>query len=299
MDISEIIKNVDNPNKIYNIYGPTYAGKSRLASHIANIINAEIINGDSTQIYKNLSVITNQPKKNSKYYLYHYIEPNQQHSVYLWTKDAIEKINNITKAKKNAIIVGGTGLYFHSLTYGLSHIPQINTEEKKKISEIIKNSKLSEYELLKKIDPDLAKRLNKNDIIRIIRGIEVMISTRKSILVWQQNTKPYFNKKKFFNIYIKPQKKILYQRINLGITKLFQKGVINEISTLKKNYDITKLPKIIGLRLFDKYLNNRIDLCELIDKVQQHTRNYAKKQFTWFNKKMEHDIIITEDIGAD
>lgn len=278
--------------KICNIYGPTSSGKSSLALCMINKINSEVVNADSMQIYKEVSLLTGQPKVSNNHHLYGYVAMSKKYCLKLWVKDAINKIEKIILSNKVAIIVGGTGLYFKSLISGLSLMPEITDEDKNKINNILINNCINKYDILRKSEFQLIRIINKNDIVRIKRSLEVFIATSQSILFWQQNTKAYFSSNIFYNIFIKPERQFLYQKIDKKFKKLLESGAINEVKKLKKKYDIGKIPKIIGLKLIDNYLKGIINYNFLVKNGQQQTKNYAQKQFTWFNNQFIHDIIV-------
>ena len=177
--------------KLILISGPTGSGKSQLAVSLALKINGEIINADSMQIYNDFSVLSSRPtKKNLKkvqHHLYGFILADKYFSTGAWIKVAKKKIKECIKKGKVPIIVGGTGLYFNAITRGISKIPKINIQTRRKIRNLHKKiGNIKFYEKLLLIDPKVKDKILPTDTQRIIRAYEVIHKTKKSIFVWFQ-----------------------------------------------------------------------------------------------------------------
>lgn len=282
--------------KIVCLYGPTASNKSAIAIEIANSIPAVIINADSTQLYKHVEILTAQPENlnsgNVAHKLYRFIEiHNNLFSVKNWLEHACKAINIALDNEQTAIIVGGTGLYFFTLINGLTLIPEITRGVKSEVQCLGKKHG-NFYDALSHYDRELARRLNKNDKVRIIRGLEVKISTGKSILDWQRNTQPFFPDKLFKTIYMNLDRTVIYSNIEKRFSCMLKNGVIDEVKSVVRKYSINNLPKIIGLSTINNYLRNHCSYSEMISETQQLSRNYAKRQCTWFNNKFQHHHVI-------
>ncbi len=280
-------------SKIILIYGPTASGKSKLALKIAKKIDGEIINADSMQVYKKLKILTARPSiedlKKVKHNLYGFLDLNKNFSTGDWLKLVIPKIKKIKNKKKIPIIVGGTGLYFHSLVNGLTKLPVISKRFRNKIINL--NKKIGQknfYKNLIKLDPLSKNKINPNDVQRSIRAYEIKKYSNRSIYEWQKKTKPFFEDNQFIKLYLDYPRKNLLKRISLRSKKMLKYGAISEVKSLinksvpKKNYY-----KIIGFQEIEMFLEKKIDKKHLYELINIRTRQYAKRQTTWFRGKMK------------
>ena len=284
---------MDLKSKIILIAGPTASGKSNFAIKLAKKINGEIINADSMQIYKEIKILTARPKKkdqkNIKHYLYGFQSIKKKFSTGAWLKLAVKKIKEIQKKNKTPILVGGTGLYFKSLTSGLVKMPNIPLKIRNQIRLLQK--KIGQnffYKRLIKLDPLIENRINSNDVQRTIRAYEIKKYTKISMTDWFKNTKIIFNKDSFIKIYIDFPRPELIQRINKRTQKMLDQGAINEVrrfSKLKIKKD-NSATKIIGIKEILKLLKGENSLSEVKDQISIKTRQYAKRQSTWARSQM-------------
>ncbi len=281
-------------SKIILIYGPTASGKSKFALKVAKKINGEIINADSMQVYKKLKILTARPKKEDlkkvKHNLYGFIDINKSFSTGDWLKFVVKIIKKINRKKKIPIIVGGTGLYFHSLVEGFSKVPAIPIKFRNKIRNL--NKKIGQkrfYKSLIKIDPISKVKINSNDVQRSIRAYEVKKYSNKSIYEWQKKTKSIFNSKRFIKLYLNYPREDLIKRISVRTKKMIKCGAVLEVKKIlnKKNIKKEHYYKIIGFREIENFLERKIDKNTLCDQINIRTRQYAKRQTTWFRGKMK------------
>ena len=286
-------------SKIILISGPTASGKSSLAIKLAKKINGEIINADSMQVYKQFKILTARPKKkeqkNIAHYLYGYINFNKKYSTGHWLKDAIKKIKMIKKNNKIPIIVGGTGLYFHSLINGLVKIPNIPTKIRNEIR--LKQKKEGQkifYKNLLKLDPKVKNKLDSNDSHRSIRAFEVKYYTKISLYEWIDDTQSVFKEDDFIKFNISSDRKNLIEKIEKRTHQMIREGALKEVKKLN-NLKIKKessINKIIGIFELNKYLNKEISLDKAKELMSIKTRQYAKRQATWARGKMSSWISI-------
>ena len=281
-------------SKIILIYGPTASGKSNFALKIAKKINGEIINADSMQVYKKLKILTARPGKEDlkkvKHNLYGFIDINKSFSTGDWLKFVIKKIEEINRKKKIPIIVGGTGLYFYSLVEGFVKLPTIPIKFRNKIRNLnIKIGQKNFYKRLVKIDPISKNKINSNDVQRSIRAYEVKKYSNKSIYEWQKKTKTIFNNNRFIKLYLDYSREELLKRINVRTKKMIKSGAVSEVKKLLKERNVKKenYYKIIGFKEIEMFLEGKIDKNNLCDQINIRTRQYAKRQTTWFRGKME------------
>ena len=279
---------MDLKSKIILISGPTASGKSEFAIKVAKKINGEIINADSMQVYKQLQILTARPKKTNqqkiKHHLYGFQSVKKNFSTGAWLKLTKSKIKQIQKKNKVPILVGGTGLYFKSLTDGLVKIPNVPIKVRNEIRSLQKKlGQKNFYQKLIKLDPLVKNKINFNDAQRSIRAFEIKKFTKKSIVKWFQNTKVLFDKDSFIKIYINFSRIDLLERIIKRVDKMFEKGAITEVKKFNrlKVKKENSANKVIGIEEIGKYLRDEINLTETKERIYIKTRQYAKRQTTW------------------
>ena len=267
-------------NKVIVILGPTGVGKTKLSVSLANMLNGEIINADSTQVYKDLDIatakVTEEEKQNIPHHLFDIKNIDEDYTVYDYQIDARNCIDDILKRGKTPIIVGGTGLYIKALLYDYKF------EEEKDLNNY-ENISLDElYNKLLLVDP--ATEIHKNNRKRIIRALNY----------YEQNKIPMSKKEKTDKILydaviigLTTDRKVLYDRINKRVDIMIKNGLLEEA---KKIYDTNIKTKAvmtpIGYKELFKYFDGFVTLNEAIDEIKLRSRKYAKRQYTWFNNQM-------------
>ena len=269
------------------IAGQTASGKSQLALQIAEKRDRVIINADAIQVYKNWRILTARPSISDEtlatHMLYGHIAAQIEYSVGHWLKD-VQKILHIYP---NPIIVGGTGLYFSSLTNGLIDIPdipaQIRLESKNRIhSEGFES-------LIEEIDPETSKKIDKNNPMRVQRAWEVMKATGRGLVSWHRETpKPILELKKCETILVDGNASLINNRISSRFDQMLDNGLLHEASKNFSTWD-EKNPssKAIGAKELMAFLDDDISMEQLKEEVVVATRQYAKRQRTWFRSKMK------------
>ena len=266
--------------KIILLFGATASGKSKLAIDIAREFNCEIINADSMQVYKEVKILSARPdNKTIKHHLYGFVSVKKNFSTGSWCKLAVKKIKEINQKGKIALVVGGTGLYFKALTDGLSEIPKV---PKKNM-----NSKLSKEYILK--NPKIFSGIPINDKQRLHRALSVYNHTGKPLWMWQKKNKKNFKGGEFIKIFLQLDKPEIENRIKERFEKMLQQGAIREAENFKKIRvnSINSSNFIIGLKEISEFLNKKISLNELKEKVLIRSRQYAKRQLTWQRGQMK------------
>ena len=278
-------------NTVYVIAGPTATGKSDLSISLANKVNGAVINSDSMQVYKNLEILTARPSinemKSIDHHLYGFVDGNERYNVERWCNDAAAVIKKTSANNLTPILVGGTGLYINTLINGLIDLPSIpeliKIESEKILQEFGKDFLINQ---IKNIDPQSLKEINYNDTVRLRRIWEVFESTGKKFSEWKLNK----NKKFITNYNIKillflPDREKNYQVVNSRFVNMMKVGAVEEVKKLLKLNLHNSLPimRAHGVPEIMKYLANEINLEECINKGQQVTRNYVKRQHTWWN----------------
>ena len=276
---------------IYLIAGPTASGKSQFSIDLAKKINGVVINSDSMQVYKNLKILTARPNKKEMqkidHYLYGYVNGVERYNVEKWCNDAAKIINETFERNSIPILVGGTGLYAHTLINGLIDIPSIPESIKNESEKIIKEfGKDFLITQIQKFDPRSLKEVNSNDTVRLRRIWEVYESTGKKFSEWKLNeNKKFIENLDFKIILFLPNREKNYQIVNSRFIKMINDGAIEEVKNLLDLNLNDSLPvmRAHGVPEIIKFLRNEISLEECISKGQQVTRNYVKRQHTWWN----------------
>ena len=285
---------MEQEKKVILLAGPTASGKSKLAIKLAKYFQGEIINADSMQIYKEISVLTSKPnrvdKKIVKHHLYGFNSVKKKFSTGHWLKTAIKEIEKQWNNEKTPIVVGGTGLYFKALTEGLVAIPEIPYNFRKKIR--ILHAKIGQKNFFKKLiklDPLSKKFISQSDSQRSVRAYEVKKFTKKSLFIFIKKTKSNFQDNVFKKLFINIPRDLLYQKIENRVERMFDEGAVEEVKNflkLKVKKDLSS-NKIIGIREIDEYLHGNITLGKSKEMIKQKTRQYAKRQFTWARGHMK------------
>jgi len=291
--------------KVILLAGPTASGKSNLAIQLARHFNSEIINADSMQIYKEISILTSKPnikgKKNIKHHLYGFISVKENFSTGHWLKMVIKKIEDLWKNDKIPIIVGGTGLYFKALTDGLVKIPDIPNKLRtstRKLHKKIGQRKF--YSQLVELDPLSKRFILETDTQRSLRAYEVAKFTKKSLFEFTKETKSFFEKKIFIKLFIDTPKETLHKRIETRVEKMFKDGAVTEVKNFAKMRINKHLSsnKIIGVKEIKDYLKKKTTLDKSKGLIKLKTRQYAKRQFTWARGHMKSwKMIYSSDLN--
>jgi tRNA dimethylallyltransferase len=288
-------------NKVILIAGPTASGKSALALDLALKTRGTIINADSMQIYAGLPILSSQPHREEiervPHELYGILAPTERSSVARWLTLATAAINKTIAMERTPIVVGGTGLYFKALRGGLAAIPAIPPSLRAAAQTLYDEVGEEQFRLmLAKHDPEGAARLTKNDRQRLIRSYEVAVHTGKSLSQWQASARNFKGDNVMndndhptntISHLLMPAREDLYMACNQRFVRMIKCGAVEEVKTMVANNLNPELPimKTLGFREIAFYLNGDISLEEAIAKAQQATRNYAKRQLTWFRNQ--------------
>lgn len=281
------------PKPVLIIAGPTASGKSRLAATLAGICGGTIINADSMQVYGTYPILTAQPneteQKQFSHRLYSFLVPPALGSAATWRTEAVRAIEEAHAKNQLPILVGGTGLYFEALMHGLSAIPDV--------PEPVFQQSVHNYEtmggeafrtMLRQHDPVLAERLHAGDKQRLIRAYAVFLATGTPLSQWQATPlQPPSVDWQFKSILISPSRENLYANINKRAEMMLKQGALEEVRAARDFTirDSHPVQKAIGVRELTAVLQQKMQLPDALAAMQQATRNYAKRQQTWFQNR--------------
>lgn len=269
------------------ILGPTATGKTDFSISLAKKVNGEIISCDSRQFYRELNIGTAKPTTNQlneiKHHFINSLSVHQPYTVADFEEDALKIIEKLFREGRVPIIVGGSGLFAKAISEGLDKIPETDPAIRKQLVEELQNDGINVLlEKLKILDNQYFNEVDKNNPRRIIRALEVCISTGKPFSYFRQKAP----QKRNFNIlktgFYLPTN-ILYTKIDERCEQMLQQGLLEEVKFLYQWKDLPAL-KTIGYQEFFDYMEKKTSLPEAIKLFKQHSRNYAKRQMTWFRK---------------
>lgn len=284
--------------KLLILIGPTAVGKTALSIDIAHRFDLEVISGDSMQIYKHMDIgtgkITPDEMQGVPHHMLDIIEPDAEYSVKDYQEHVSALIERAHKADKIPFIVGGTGLYIKSLIYDNYQFSDEDQQKKERLTaqyEALSNDEL--YVKLEAADLELAKSIHPNNRRRVIRTLV------RFDLGEFSNKETYNNSPKYdiFIVGLHLERDQLYERINLRVKEMFSEGLLEEVTFLREQYELSKTASAaIGYKEFDDYFYQHIDLSAVCERVQQHSRQYAKRQLTFFRNQLP---VSWYDIGTD
>ncbi len=279
-------------NKIIVIVGPTAVGKTYVSIELAKKLGTEIISADSMQIYKGMDVgtakIMDEEKQGIVHHMIDLINPDEDYSVSDFKTEAEKNIDDMLSRGKIPVIVGGSGLYVNSLIYNLDFS---NAKSNDKLRDYYsyyhkEHGEDALYEKLKKIDPESAEKIHKNNVKRVIRALEVYDLTGRKFSETNTDIRKKSSKYDFILIGLSMDRKILYERINQRVDKMIDDGLVGEVkSLLHKGFEKKLISmQAIGYKEIIEFLEGNINLEEAVNILKQNTRHFAKRQFTWFLK---------------
>ena len=304
-------RNIFKGKKIFIICGPTASQKSLLAFRLAKKIDGQIINADSSQVYKNINLLSNIPsleeRKQIPHVLFSFLNLHEYFSVSSWLKLVKQHIEVILYNQQTPIIVGGSGFYISALLYGISDIPSSKAKKQEAILTYQDMGYENFYKKILEIEPSI-KFSKIIDPQRLIRIYEVFLLTNEAISNFYQHKINFLSKEQEANtlvFYLNTPRSLLYQRINQRFLDMLSKGALKEAMSIMENIysggdiNLSHIKKIIGLEELIAYLNEKMMLSDAIQQVQQKTRNYAKRQITWFNNKITYKNLILTQSNID
>ena len=276
---------------LFIICGPTGSGKTEAAKRLSDYYRAPIVNADAFQVYQDMNIGTAKISKDDPYYSRHYLLdillPSQSFSVMEYQSLFREKIRELQGKYENIIVCGGTGLYIRASIYDYVFAPEVKSDN----SDLEKLDNDTLYEMLLKLDPDATKTIHKNNRKRVIRAISISRNNQmsKSEMINNQEHKLIYDNVKI--LMINPNRERLYENINKRVDEMFDKGLVDEVKSLLKKYDLSTTAKAaIGYKEVLDYLDGKLSLEECKELIKKRTRNYAKRQITFFKNQFDLQI---------
>ncbi|MGO7955565.1 tRNA (adenosine(37)-N6)-dimethylallyltransferase MiaA [Rhizobium leguminosarum] len=277
------------------ITGPTASGKSALAVELARRHDGAVVNADSMQVYDTLRVLTARPSEEEMqgvpHHLYGHVPAAAAYSTGAWLRDVAALLPTLRDAGRLPVFVGGTGLYFKALTGGLSDMPEIPEVLREKLrTRLLEEGPDGLYAELAEVDPAMAASLNRQDGQRIVRALEVVKATGRSIADFQGRSGPVvIDAAQARKIVVLPDRAVLHQRINGRFEKMLQQGAEDEVRALLALDLPAEAPvmKAIGVSQIAGMVRGEMMRDEVLEKGAAATRQYAKRQMTWFRNQMD------------
>ncbi len=287
------------------IAGPTASGKSALALELAEKLRGVVVNADSMQVYRDLRIITARPTAKEEqrvpHRLYGRVDAAENYSAGRWRTDAMATLEATKRYGRVAIVVGGTGLYFNVLTRGIAAVPAIPPEIREDVrARLTADGVTVLHAELKERDPVAAARLMPGDRARISRALEVVLATGRSILDWhQEGNAASLDTARAPKIFLMPDRDELLRRIDARFDAMMAEGALEEVRTLAARNLDPELPamKAHGVPWLVRHLRGEMGLEEAVEGAQRDTRQYTKRQATWFRNQLP-DFTWVEPQGA-
>ena len=288
------------------IAGPTASGKSALALALAEKLGGTIINADSMQVYRDLRLITARPTGEEEarvpHRLYGHIDAAENYSVGAWRSEAVAELAAAKRESRAAIVVGGTGLYFNALTRGLAEVPPIPKHIREEVRARLKGEGASVlHDQLTRLDPLAAARLNRGDGARVSRALEVMLATGRSIFDWHDEATPVgADLLPAARIFLDVGRDELARRIDARFDAMIEAGALEEVRALMARNLDPSLPamKAHGVPWLIRHLRGEITLAEAVEGAKRDTRQYTKRQATWFRNQLPDFVRVEPEKAA-
>lgn len=271
--------------KVIAVVGPTASGKTKLAIELAHKLNGEVISADSRLVYKGFDIASAKPtleeREGIPHHLIDIVEPEFNYSAGNYVEDAKKAIEDIFSRGKTPIVAGGTGLYFRILLENYN-LPNVETDYELR-AKLEKRSREDLLKELENVDKPTFERVKDANLRRIIRALELIILLKKPLSEIQLEKEPEYEVE--WQMPEIPSREWLYDRINKRVDVMVEMGIIEETKNLiAKHGRIGNIVDTIGYKEILTYLDGEATLEEALDKLKQHTRNYAKRQLTWFRR---------------
>lgn len=283
------------------IAGPTASGKTALSIAVAKHFNAEIISADARQFYKGMDMgtakATSQEQSEVPHHFIDTLDPDQEYTAGQFEKDVLAFLHEYFKLKEVAVLVGGSGLYLKAITEGFDDLPYTPPEIRMYFNKQFEVHGLSKLQgMLKEQDPEYYDTVDINNRQRVQRALEAMkVSGKRFSELWHKQSKqrPF----DMLKVLISPEREALYERINRRVDEMISHGLVEEARQFYPLKDANAL-QTLGYKELFEHFDGQVELDHAIDKIKQHTRNYAKRQFTWFKNQDGYTVFENPDPDA-
>ncbi|MET3699560.1 tRNA dimethylallyltransferase [Bacillus oleivorans] len=294
---------MDQQQKVVVIIGPTAVGKTKVSIELAKRWNGEIISGDSMQIYRGLDIgtakVTEEEKDGIPHHLIDICDPDDAFTVADFQALVREKITEIEQRGKLPFIVGGTGLYIQSVLFDFQFLEEASTATREKLYAQYENEGIEPlFQKLQEVDPNSAEAIHPNNVRRVIRALEVYLDTGQAFSEWKESqTNQLLYDAAIIGLQM--DRELLYDRINHRVDIMMEAGLLDEVKSL---YDQgirgTQAVQGIGYKELYEYFDGKVDLEQAVEKLKKNSRNYAKRQLTWFRNQLDVQWFDMTDISA-
>ena len=281
---------------IYVVMGPTCSGKTSVANAIMDKLNCDAINFDAFQIYKDMDIGTSKLEKEdshySRYHLLDVVSPNKTFSVMEFQSLCRKEIDSVLSKDKDVVLVGGTGLYLRATLYDY----EVPIEEEKDDSDLEKLTNHELHKMLEELDYDESLKIHENNRKRVLRAISMIRSSEftKTERINSQSHKLIYDNVRF--LFLSPDRDSLYENINARVIEMVNNGLVDEVKSLLEKYDLSLTARQgIGYKEIMDFLRGNCTLDEAIALIQKRTRNYAKRQVTFFKNQFKYELFTSKD----
>lgn len=278
---------MESKKKLFVIVGPTAVGKTALSIQLAKAFDTEIVSADSRQFFKEMSIGTAKPNATEMGTIkHHFIDSHsisEEYNVGKFETEAIQVLNTLFETKNYAILVGGSGLYIDAICNGLDELPEASEEIRQQLKLLYEEKGIMALqEQLKELDLNYYNQVDLNNPQRLMRALEVCLSTGKTYSE-QRAGKTKARNFTTIKIGLTTSREELYNRINKRVDEMMQQGLLDEVKSLLPYQNKNALQTVGYKELFD-YLEKKITFEQAVALIKQHTRNFAKRQLTWFKR---------------
>lgn len=285
------------------IAGPTASGKTSLSIEVAQHFQTEIISADSRQCYKEMRIGTAVPHPEELAAVpHHFIHSHSIHQPLTagkYMEQAREKLEDLFQRKDVVVVSGGTGLYIKSLIHGIDKLPTVQSVTREKVKELFAKEGIEILRaLIQKNDPDYFQKADINNPARLMRAAEIILETGKAYTSFLQQQTEQHLPYRIVSVVIDHERSILYERINQRVDQMIEAGLVEEVRQLLPYKDLTTLHTVGYSELFE-YFDNFLTLPEAISAIKQHSRNYAKRQLTWFRNQDSFEFYPPDSIKEE
>ncbi len=272
---------------LITVVGPTAIGKTALSIQLAQHFKTEIVSADSRQFFKEMKIGTAVPSEDeltaAPHHFIQHISIDHNYSVGHYEREALEKLDELFTAYKHLVLVGGSGLYVDAVIDGLDYFPEVKEGTREKLQELQKTEgDIALQNMLKELDPSYFTEVDINNIQRVMRALEVCLSSGNTFSSYRNKPKSVRNFK-HIKIGLTADRSIIYNRINQRVDMMMEGGLLEEVRGLLSRKHLNAL-QTVGYRELCEYLENKVTLEKAVENIKTNTRRFAKRQLTWYRK---------------